>query len=465
MPKSAKSITTQLSDLLVSKGFDPIPLDSDAQEVEVAEDADVLQFQFTESGKDLGTVTITVDGAHEIVVYYNDSVTQGDLPSSDPNSWVGFLSALKKFAQRRQMSFRLNDMNRLGYDMKKRSHHKRVNEGYYGTRNISYSDNTPPTIKMIIKHSRPLDENDQRYRNIDRIFLENQMGERILVPSKKPSIGRVFARHLAEGGEYRDDRWRHIAELSEDISKLGGFVRATKSKQFNESVQRLVTEASGHYQHLRETIKRLQSSRGYNTYFENWQPMIMEAGDTDSLSSLFRVDTLDPRIEQAMPVLGKLNLKITEMSESAMFEQWADGIVMEKLQPTTPRQISDLVELLGPDSDDLSVGADGMNAINSLHGLIDDQELNDRILQAADIDSNRDARPIIIAWMSEQPGTEYDEILDVIQAGEEENTVAEPEPQSKPQDKKPETEKSQDIPPPPVKENTVLAQLRRLSGI
>jgi hypothetical protein len=97
--------------------------------------------------------------------------------------------------------------------------------------------------------------------------------------------------------------------------------------------------------------------------------------------------------------------------------------------------------------------------------LIDDQELNDRILQAADIDSNRDARPIIIAWMSEQPGTEYDEILDVIQAGEEENTVAEPEPQSKPQDKKPETEKSQDIPPPPVKENTVLAQLRRLSGI
>jgi hypothetical protein len=245
---------------------------------------------------------------------------------------------------------------------------------------------------MILKHNKKLEEGDARYRYVERIFLENEMGERVLVPSTKPSVGRAFARHLAEGGQYNDERWKHICEITEDIKKLGGFVRATRNNQFNESVQRIVTEATTHYQTLRETMKRLASGRGYNTYFESWTPTLMEDQDTDSLTELFKHSTLDTRIESAIPVLSRLNIAITENTDIDMFEAWADNIIDEALIPRQPDQRDALIDLLGPDSDFMPLGPDGSSAIGELAGILEDDELNDRLAKAAHRDPNRDAK-------------------------------------------------------------------------
>jgi hypothetical protein len=323
---------------------------------------------------------------------------------------------------------------------------------------------------MIIKHNKTLGETDARYRYVERIFLENEMGERVLVPSTKPSIGRVFARHLAEGGQYNDQRWSHISEMVQDVKKLGGFVRATKSGQFNESVQRIVTEAANHYQSLRESLKRLQSTRGYNNYFESWQPTIMEDGDTSNLTELFRTNTLDTRIESALPILSRLNLTITETNEASMFEAWADNLIGEALIPNQPLQKEELIDLLGNDSDIIPLGPDASNAIGELSGILEKDGLNARLMKAASLDSNRDARPIIIAWMSEQLGREYDEILDKVQSTDEEPVIPEPEEPAEPpaeQPKEPAAPVQNNIPPPPpVKEAmSLLDHIKRLSGI
>jgi hypothetical protein len=209
---------------------------------------------------------------------------------------------------------------------------KQVSEGYYPMgKQGSYSD-AVPTTKIVIQHSRRIEEGEQRYRNIAKIFVENSDGERFAVPTIKPGIARVYARHIAEGGTPYDERGKHITSLVEEYSKMAGFVRATKGKQFNESAQQLVNEGLTHYQSLRESLRKMTGHRGYNAYFESWTPSLMEDGEEQTnLNELFVQETLDPRIESVMPILSRLHKKVSEMAETGQLAEWADSLLDETL--------------------------------------------------------------------------------------------------------------------------------------
>jgi hypothetical protein len=194
-------------------------------------------------------------------------------------------------------------------------------------RKASYSD-AVPSVKIVLQHSRQIEEGEQRYRNVERIFLENEQGERFLAPTIRPGIARVYARHIAEGGKPHDDRWNHIGSLCEEYSKMAGFVRATRNGQFTESTQKLIAEGINHYQSLRESLGRLAGHRGYNAYFESWSPPLMEdESDMSNINELFVQETVDPRIESVMPILSKLQKKISEMSEVNELSEWADKLI------------------------------------------------------------------------------------------------------------------------------------------
>jgi hypothetical protein len=244
------------------------------------------------------------------------------------------LKHLKNWAQRRQLSFELSNKDRLGDDMRQRDYYKmkeRVSEGYYPMgKKASYND-AVPEVKIILQHSRALEEGEQRYRNVAKIFLENQDGERFLAPTTRPGIARVYARHIAEGGVPNDDNWNHIKTVVEDYNKMAGFARATRNGQFNESAQELVNEGINHYNNLRETLQKLATHRGYQAYFESYSPALMEDELDESISELFVQEMVDPRIESAMPILSRLKKPVTEMEEVDTLAEWADGIINEKL--------------------------------------------------------------------------------------------------------------------------------------
>jgi hypothetical protein len=303
------------------------------------DEADVFKFTFTKDGEEYGDVFATVDDDRQIVLYYKDDVTQSpDSPTDGVgynDSWWGFLEQLATWWPREGFSGRvLKDMSKLSNDMAKRKHMKnkdQLGEGYYPMgRKASYSD-AVPTVKIVIEHSRVIEEGEQRYRNINRIFLENQEGERYLLDTKKPGIARVYARHIAEGGKVNDDRWNHVHSLCEEYSKMAGFVRATRNGQFNESAQSLVNEGIAHYQSLRESLSRMTGKRGYNSYFESWTPALMEdEGDESNLNELFVQETLDPRIESVMPILNRIHKKVSESAvdkEITKLEEWADSLL------------------------------------------------------------------------------------------------------------------------------------------
>ena len=171
-----------------------------------------------------------------------------------------------------------------------------------------------------------------RSRHIEKIFVENAQGERFLLPTNKPGLAQVFARHIAEGGTPYDERATHIQSLVEEYTKMAGFIRATRNGQFNESTQQLVQEGINHYQSLRENLSKLRGHRGYTTYFESWTPALMEDdGDTTSVNELFVRETMDPRIESVMPILSRLHKKVSETKETVELEEWADDIINEKM--------------------------------------------------------------------------------------------------------------------------------------
>ena len=330
-----ESFNKQLYDLLKVRGYKPVPKNAKNQNVEASQLADVIEFNFIKDNEDYGKVWATIDDAQNVILYYDNDVAdspEGKTPELDyDDSWYGLLKQLKNWAQRRQLSFELKNKDRISDDMKQRVYVKdkaRLEEGYHPMgKQSSYNDNIP-TVKIILQHSRTLGENEQRYRNVARIFLENTVGERILAPTVRPGIAQIYARHLAEGGLVNDDRWNHIKGLVEDYTTIGGFVRATKNSKFNESAQSLVNTGVEHFMKLRETLTRMKGHRGYNSYFESYTPTLMEdEGNNESLNELFVQEKVDPRIENAMPILSRLYKNVTENTEIKALEEWAQTIV------------------------------------------------------------------------------------------------------------------------------------------
>ena len=340
MPTNTESLNRELFRLL-SK-YKPKPLDAEGKATPVPEEADIFKFEFTKDGEDYGTVYVTLDDERTLTVYFGDDVSDspGDkTPGLDyDDTWSGLLHQLSSWRMTKGLrGFKTQNKDRVGDDMARRNHMRnkdKIAEGYYPMgKSRSYSD-AVPSVKIVIEHSRVIEEGEQRYRNINRIFLENQDGERYLLDTKKPGIARVYARHIAEGGKVNDDRWSHIGNLCEEYQKMAGFVRATRNGQFNESAQALVNEGLEHYQSLRESLSRMTGKRGYNAYFESWTPPLMEDGtEENNLNELFVQETLDPRIESVMPILNRIHKKVSESivdKEVNKLAEWADSLVEDE---------------------------------------------------------------------------------------------------------------------------------------
>lgn len=337
MPVNNETFNSELFKMLKTRGYKPLPLDVTGKVSKFPEEADVFKFEFTKDGKSYGTGHIVIDD--RLTLYYDDDMKDSPVTKGEDfgDNFDDFRKQLKYWAKSRQLGFDLKNVDHLGPDMKKREYIKmkeELKEGYYPIgKKASYSDSVP-NVKIIIQHTRQIEEGEQRYRNVAKIFLENTEGERFVAPTKRPGIAKVYARHVAEGGTPYDERGKHITSLVEEYTKMAGFTRAVKNMQFNESAQKLVQEGLNHYKNLRETLSRMISTRGYNKYFESWTPVLTEESD-ESVNEFFVQETIDPRIESAMPILNRLSRNITEMAEVSELEEWSKEVTESYLADET----------------------------------------------------------------------------------------------------------------------------------
>jgi hypothetical protein len=421
MPKNTESLNRELFDLLKVKNYDPQSFDSSGKKMPVPEKAEVIQFHFHKDGEDYGTATITIDGTRKMIVYYSDAIANS--PKSDPDSeedlsWTHLLRHLRKFAHKHQLVFRVKNEDRLGSDMAKREHTKNeeLYEGYYARGNKESWSDAVPKVKIKIKHTRALDENEARYRQVEKIFVENEMGERFLLPTRKLSEARAYARHIAEGGKPGDDRYRHIQQVCEERGKLRGFMYATKNNVFEGEMNDLITEAYAQYESLGKNIHALSTRRGYNRYFESWQPALLEDELDEDLKAEFVSETIDDRIVEAMPLLLRIKKTIVKprdkiADEITQLDEWADEIIEETVMTDVPineaptpedkTRIAKLIDLVGPGSDELPLGPGAVSAKGALTDVLEDVDLFDTLDSIADKDPDQDARDAIIDWISD----------------------------------------------------------------
>jgi hypothetical protein len=389
-----------LYDILVTRGFEPEILDAQGRAITDPTEAELFSFDWKTPERNYGTVVCLLGPDGDLQVYFGDNLGRG-MEGEDKKAWYDFLAQMKSFATRNLLNFSVQDLSRLKYAMQGMAAIKEgLFEGYYGTRRVSYSDQ-PKKTRLMIRHNRDLGEGEARYRAIESLFVETATGERFRVPSRSLMHGRMLARHVAEGGTPYDVFGRYINDMVTEMATLARFVRAARNKEFSEQAASMTESAIRHYSDLKSKAKKIISQRGYREERDAFDPA--QITDVEQVVSeireLFVEQSLDPRIESALPILARL--KETQMREINEFESWTDQ-VMEGTwaMPTTPEQQRQLKDLM---AQELTVGPDATNAREQLTDLIGDDELFDILHDIADQDPDANAwdNPQVIERLSQ----------------------------------------------------------------
>jgi hypothetical protein len=397
----------QLYDLLVTKNFEIEALDGQTGRAPVDEqgnpdiaEADEFRFDFVpESGKNYGSVVILLGDDNELLMFFGDNIGKS-MESEDKTEWFELLQQLKRFATKNFMSFTPQNITRLKYTKQGQAAIKEgLFESWQGKGNISWNGQ-PTEARLVIKHKKSLNEDEARFRYIESIYVETAEGERFKLKSRSLTAGKAMLEHVRQGGNPYDARAQHINEIVEELSVLSRFRRANAGKVLEGDTKNLVEQTESYYKNMHSVLKHLGSQRGYSAYFESWTPSVNEGNlVVEDLKGLFVEQTIDHRIEEALPLLARITQEANAMKEAQIFESWINNLVEGTWAiPETPEQKQTLVDLM---SKELPVGADATNATEQLYDVFGDDVLFDQLQELADANANADARSVILTRMEE----------------------------------------------------------------
>lgn len=379
------SISQELADLLVTNNFDPEYRDEGGQNSGPA-DANTISFDYrSTSGNNYGSAVAVIGDDNELMLFFGDNLGRS-MEDQDKDEWFAFLNQMRKLAQTHRYTFSPQNLSRLKHSLAGQAAVKEgLFEGYYGSRRESFIGE-PTEARILIKHNKIIGEDDKRYRYIESIFIETADGERFKLQSNRLIHGRAMLEHVRQGGRPYDVRGNHINEMVQELSVLSRFNRAKQHHVYEGITQELVESAAHYYRSLQENLKRLSSSRGYHTYFESWAPDQIDQQESlvEDLKNMFVQQTLDTRIEAALPTLAKIQQQGTKMKEAEIFENYMNRLSEGTWAlPDTPEAYEKLQQLM---TGELIVGADAMNATEQLYDLVGDDELFDILNDLADND-------------------------------------------------------------------------------
>lgn len=172
--------------------------------------------------------------------------------------------------------------------------HDVVAEGYskaHGTIKTSYIN--LPEARIVIKHSKGVNEEirGSRSRNIKSLFIENAAGERFAFPHRYLQGAKAMAKHVSMGGTPYDAIGESILNTCKEIVECNQFLRHVRTnKLVNEGNENVVEAVRSKLQEMKDKIRSLQTSRGYNAYEVN---AIVEDDKEVDVSSKFLYNTFE----------------------------------------------------------------------------------------------------------------------------------------------------------------------------
>lgn len=148
--------------------------------------------------------------------------------------------------------------------------HQSVSEGFskaFGSLKTSYVQ--LPTTKVIIKHKNGVNEEKRgaRSRNIHSLFIETADKQRQQFPYRYLSGAKAMAMHVENGGTFDDAKGVAILEMCKEAIELSQFLtHVRKNKLVNESNANVVEACKSKIKKIKECIRGLQTSKGYNNF-------------------------------------------------------------------------------------------------------------------------------------------------------------------------------------------------------
>jgi hypothetical protein len=436
------------------------------------EEARFFDFDYKDDDVSIGHVSISLAEENSMKVYFSTGITES-MDSRQRKGWYSFLRELRLFAKRRLMAFDTRDIAKDNLDKRdykflsqnSQSQDKSLtqttvgenvmNESQmYGTKTVSYQKLLD--TRLIIKHSKALVDDQQpgaRARNISALFVENQEGERFKYPFIHLAGARAMQRHVANGGLPYDDLGQSIINMSEEIAQLKSFGNyVVRNDLMNSDTNDIVSKSQQRLEGLREQIARLSKQHHYEQYKADFQassPIEIPQSMVEEFTEKFTVRNFKEDIKSVFPILYRLmqeNSKVDysdivamttenindtaeidveeEQDHLARFENWILDLGESSPIQSNEEQILAIKNLNKLTAQAFPAGADGINAIESLKGIIDDPKLYAEIKEAAKTDPQVDVRPMVKDWLDKSAP----EIVAQIDFGDMADQPAEAEP-------------------------------------
>jgi len=232
-------------------------------------DARKISFDFVNrhNGEKLTNVSISLSDSDQkpaLLVLYNKNPRD--------KSWVDFLDELGDFARSHSLDFKLQNPSQSNLDKRDPIGEGNMNESRLsGTSRTSYQE--IGEAKIIVRHSQPVNYNapNGRTQHIERIFIENAVGERYAYPVKHLNGARALAQHVSHGGTPYDDIGKHVVSLSEELAKLRFFKNyVDRSEVISEAMGTIHSKVIERIEQLKKEVHTLQSSKNYALFKESF---------------------------------------------------------------------------------------------------------------------------------------------------------------------------------------------------
>lgn len=446
MDKNFNSVAKELFGKIRTQ-FPKIQLgDANSAVTDRPEDARFFEFDFVVDGNNIGTVSASISEDDGLVVMCGNDLV-GEEPESIKRKWFNFLRELREFAKQNMMNFDVRDIAKSNLD--KRDYQMLANNSgevamaeskLWGTSKTSFQE--MGEAKLIVKHSKPVnyDLPAGRTMHIESIFIENAQGERFRYPFKHLNGARALATHVAHGGTSYDNIGQHIIGLSEELNKLRMFKGyVDRNPVVSEAMGTINSKVYERIDQVKKEIHSLQSPNYYKTFAESftdaedqmipedlvndWVDRLTIRSFNEELKNVFPyiyklvgenvapVKELSPEdllSTESMDIQDSVNNEIEELTN---FESYLNKLVSEESdlfnddesQSVAIQKLNQLV------TQEFPVGADGTNAIQSLKGIIDDQEFTNALQELGKVSPEMDIRNVLQSYLEkkdEENGTD-----------------------------------------------------------
>lgn len=234
-----------------------------------------------------------------------------------------------------------------------------------GTSKSSYQ--TLESVKLVVKHSNPVNEESRgaRSRNIESIHIRRG-GESFKMNENNLRAARAMARHIQEGGEMHDSVGNAIQQMAtehRELKEFVGYVR--RNKLVSESNVNYVDMAVTNVNQIRETFERIARAKTYASESENIvnRSQSEMLGEEEEFRSAFTETHYDDRVGAAMESIHRA------MGRQAAYESHIESAIANESFSDLKHMVSE--DLIEYDTPQAQLGS----YVNQLSQCCEDKQL------------------------------------------------------------------------------------------